>query len=61
MQKVLVTDTANNQKKIFSQKSTPIFTSNNNYKSNNKYNSNTNYNTNTSNAISSKLAIKEIK
>ena len=62
VQKVLLTDTATNQKKISNQKSTPVFTSNVNNKTNlnnNKYNINTNTNTNI--AIASKLALNEIK
>ena len=62
VQKVLLTNTATNQKKISNQKSTPVFTSNVNNKTNlnnNKYNINTNTNTNI--AIASKLALNEIK
>ena len=65
VQKVLVTDTANNQKKIYNQKSTPVLTSTKNNKNTNTNTNNTNkanqYNTNTNNRNVSKLALKDIK
>ena len=68
VQKVLVTDTANNQKKTYNQKSTPVLTSTKNNKSTNNNTNNINninkanqYNTNTNNRNLSKLALKDNK
>ena len=65
VQKVLVTDTANNQKKIYNQKSRPVLTSTKKKKNTNTNTNNTNkanqYNTNTNNRNVSKLALKDIK
>ena len=63
--KVLVTNKATNQRKIYNIKTTPIIKSNkNNYNTSNNYKIDNKYDTNTNkinNSIASKLAINELK